>query len=197
MKYQRRKRNPHSKECDDEKLRILFDRGNPRWLEEQRSTCKEAGMRLTHNGTYVPARFGPTTAYISRENRAALFPVEFINAKGLSGEEQRFRTSDLKWLMNYMGTHHRLPPINDSKPDHQYFPFIQVWIDGSWWINEGNHRIESARRLGWKYMPLVIRWHSGGEDHHSAWGHTPGVVERWDRQAHLAGYCIDGFRAFP
>jgi hypothetical protein len=45
----------------------------------------------------------------------------------------------------------------------EYTPYIEVAYDGSAWISEGNHRIMAAAALGWKEMPIEIRYFDGGQ----------------------------------
>jgi hypothetical protein len=52
-------------------------------------------------------------------------------------------------------------PIENGK---QYAPFVVVDQEGDAWVNEGNHRIMAAAHLGWKCLPVELKYFTGGED---------------------------------
>lgn len=115
-----RRKNP-----DDEPLEVHYDQGNPRWLKEEQEENLARGMRVTHAGTRVPARFGPITASL---NRPVLIPVTWLeNLPGLTGEDRFTRQESFDWLLREMRDNNRLPL---GFRDQQYLPFIQVWQDG-------------------------------------------------------------------
>jgi hypothetical protein len=79
----------------------------------------------------------------------------------------------------------RLPEI-DGK---QYAPFITVDYEGEAWISEGNHRIKAAAALGWKYLPVEVRYFTGGEEQSGAL--EPSKVKKYDSQAVSEGFEFD------
>jgi hypothetical protein len=38
-----------------------------------------------------------------------------------------------------------------------------VAYNGEAWVNEGNHRIMAAAKLGWSELPVEIKYFDGGE----------------------------------
>jgi hypothetical protein len=80
----------------------------------------------------------------------------------MRNEQMNVRRDDLKWLMDYMDTHKKLPTMG-SRSDEEYLPYIMVAYNGEAWVNEGNHRIMAAYRLNWQDMPIEIRYFDGGE----------------------------------
>lgn len=54
-------------------------------------------------------------------------------------------------------------------PGKEHIPFIMVDYSGQPWVNEGNHRIMAAKKLGWKYLPTEVRYFAGGEEHKGPW----------------------------
>jgi hypothetical protein len=56
------------------------------------------------------------------------------------------------------------------KVEGMYSPvFINVQYDGEAMINEGNRRTLIAKTLGWKYVPVEIRYFAGGEVIRGTW----------------------------
>jgi hypothetical protein len=51
----------------------------------------------------------------------------------------------------------------DDPASGEYAPFITVGYDGVPWVSEGNHRIMAAKALGWKTLPVELRYFDGGE----------------------------------
>jgi len=180
-----RKRNPV-----DEPLQIIYDQGNPRWLQEEQDYNRKQGQHRTGAGTLIPRRFGAVTAWL---NRPALIPLPWIDdLPGLSGEERFVRQNDFDSLMSYMSVNNKLPPMSNGQ---QYVPMIQVWQDGRWYINEGNHRIKVAKALRWKCLPVDIRWYSGGENiQDPKRGIDPKTVMELDTTCHRAGFSVTDFR---
>lgn len=137
--------------------RPRFSSGNPGgdWLARQQQEVREAGI----NQFGVPSRFGSVTGSI--QGGTPRLPVDLLATfKGQRGEQSNVRRDSLDWLMEYMGKNNKLP---DSKDGSEYMPFIQVDANGVPWVNEGNHRIMAAKKLGWKDMPVQLQWHAGGE----------------------------------
>lgn len=182
----------YRKNHDDEPLTINYDQGNPRWLAEEREYAREKGYRHTAVGTRIPVHFGAVTAWTERD---ALIPVSWLaDLPGLTGEERFTRQHDFDRLMQYMNKNNRLPPLSRDN-NTQYSPFIQVWQNGNWYVSEGNHRIKVAKALGWKYMPVTIRWYSGAEEAiPKGMGYSIAEVMESDKRAHRAGYTVNDFR---
>jgi len=146
---------------------------------------------LGFNRYGAPYRFGPMTASWSRQ---VLVPVEVLkHLKGALGEQQSVRQDDLDSLLDYMGRHRQLPPASFGAVDQHAAPYIEVWQDGSAWINEGNHRIMAAAQLGAQYLPVDIRYFAGAE---AASGPlSPALIKEYDAQARAAGLSLTRYFA--
>jgi len=178
----------------DEELRLRQDHGaSANYLKNKRESASNAGFYRTPKGTLVPKDFGPDTASF---NRDVLFPVSLLaDIPGLTGEETFEREESMRYLLPFMETYNHLPTYKTFRGEElQTSPFIQVWINGKWYVNEGNHRIKVARRLGWKYIPLQIRWFSGADLESHPEGFTPEQVIAFDTLAHNEGYSVINFR---
>jgi len=161
-------------------LRLIRDNPGGAWLDEKRKDSKEAG----ENRWGAPARFGTVTGAWSRK---VLVPTDVVaRLKGVQGEHYRVRQDDLDGLHDYMGKNKRFPPFRDENPEHQYFPFITVYQDGTPWISEGNHRIMSAKKLGWKFIPIELRYFNGAELEDGPL--SPSKVKAYDEAALAQGY---------
>jgi hypothetical protein len=186
-----RYKNPIS---SDEELRLRRDHGpHDRYLPEKIRSVKREGYTTTHRGTKIPRTFGSDTGSF---NRPVLFPLTLLkNVPGLAGEETFDREESLRYLIPFMTQHNHLPTYKNWKGEQeQTFPMIQAWLNGKWYINEGNHRIKVARMLGWKYIPLEIRWYTGGDIKAHPEGFTPEQVIAFDTLAHNEGYSVINFR---
>lgn len=149
---------------------------NPRgeWLKHQQATCAEAGT----NAYGAPLRFGATTADFEGP---VVLPVEVLSRiKGVMGEQDRTRYTDLASLVDYMGKNNHLPLNSYGK---EYLPFITVDYTGTPWVNEGNHRIKAAKELGWKWLPVRVHYFAGGELADGML--SPDKVEKWDAQGQV------------
>lgn len=178
----------------DEALRLHRDHGpHKRYLPEKIRSVQREGYTTTSRGTKIPRTFGSNTASF---NRPVLFPLTLLkHVPGLSGEETFDREESLRYLLPFMSENNHLPTYQswDGK-ELQKFPFIQAWINGKWYVNEGNHRIKVARMLGWKYIPLEVRWFTGGDIQTHREGFTPEQVIAFDERAHNEGYSVTNFR---
>jgi hypothetical protein len=87
---------------------------------------------------------------------------KLARVEGLSGEQRNVRKDDLESLIEYMRVNGRLPPVSDDA--REYAPFVNVDQMGKPWMNEGNHRVMAADRLGWEYLPTEVRYFNGAED---------------------------------
>lgn len=184
-----RKRNPV-----DEPLTFRRDHGvSERYIHDKRLQAERDGYRTTSKGTRVPRNFTSTTAYLSRP---ALFPVAKLEGvPGLEGEETFNRETSLEYLIPYTQRTGQMPLYEKWNGEkEQTFPFINAWVDGKWYVNEGNHRIKVARMLGWKYIPLEIKWYGGGDIQPHRRGFTPEEVLAFDEQAHREGFSVTDFR---
>jgi len=112
----------------------------------------------------APNSMGTQTGSLVGDYRVPVSILESI--KGLRGEQANVRNDSLEWLANHMKETGKLPMIDAGK---EYKPFIQVGSDGIPWVNEGNHRIMAAKKLGWETLPAEIRYYNGGES-------IPGVL---------------------
>ena len=101
---------------------------------------------------------GKTTATV----RKVELPVSLLKRiPGMRNEQQNVRQGDLAAIMKIMSDTGKLPIHAHS--NEEYKPFINVAYDGSAWVNEGNHRIMAAYRLGWDSLPIEISYFDGGE----------------------------------
>lgn len=165
-----------------ESLKFKVDNPGGKWLEEEQALCDKKGFS-SYGG---PNRFGPVTAWF---NRAVLVPVSVLkNLKGLRAEQSNVRPKDLESLHQYASKHQSFPKM-DSGGTHN--PFIQVWHDGTPYVNEGNHRIMMANQRGWKFVPIEIRYFSGGELSYGPL--TPRKVSDYDSKALKEGYSLTDY----
>lgn len=135
---------------------LKTDVPNQEWLDHQREYAQRKG-RGKHGAPYM----GSVTGYV--RGRVEV-PVEILaKLPGMSGEQQNVRKDSLRWLMQYMKTKGHLPTYGDPGSEREYEPFINVAYNGEAWVNEGNHRIMAAAALGWKTLPIEIRYFDGGE----------------------------------
>lgn len=184
-------------------LTLSTDNPGGKWLEKEQEYCRSQGMSKEFGS---PNRFGPVTATWSRQPLILVDVVAKI--KGLRAEQRSVREQSLSFLLKHMEENDRLPPsLNatdamsepnqlQSKNYKQYAPFITVWYDGTPWISEGNHRIMAAKKLGWKYIPIELRYFTGGEEADGPL--SPAKVKAMDSEAIAAGFKPENeFRAHP
>ena len=135
----------------DESLRV--DVPNEEWLQNAIDYAKRKSP--THYG--LPY-MGKTTATV----RQVEVPVNLLRQiPGMRREQQNVRYNDLAAIEKIMKDTGKLPLHAHS--GEEYKPFINVAYDGSAWVNEGNHRIMAAYRLGWDSLPVEISYFDGGE----------------------------------
>ena len=133
---------------------LSVDVPNEDWLAGKIEYAKKKGR-----DSYGVPYLGSTTA----SARNVRVPVDILKRlPGMKNEQSNVRQKDLDWLVNYMGTHNRLPPFRPDRTE-EYTPFINVAWNGEAWGNEGNHRIMAAAKLGWKDLPIQISYFDGGE----------------------------------
>ena len=135
----------------DEGLRV--DVPNEEWLQDAIDYAKQKSP--DRNG--LPY-MGKTTATV----RSVDVPVDILKRiPGMRREQQNVRQADLAAIIKIMSDTGKLPLGGHT--GEEYKPFINVSYDGSAWINEGNHRIMAAAKLGWKTLPVEISYFDGGE----------------------------------
>lgn len=123
------------------------------WLQEQIDHVVERGK----NKYGVPCMKSITGWFTGKVN----VPVDLlVSIPGQRGEQSNIRENDLACLKKIMRDTGKLPLLDDG---NEYTPYIEVAHDGSAWVNEGNHRIMAAKALGWKTLPVTIRYFDGGE----------------------------------
>jgi hypothetical protein len=164
------------------------------WLQDQIERNKESGIKAS--GAY--RRFGSATGrFTSREgvantSRAVLLPVSILkNIRGINDEQNNVRQKDLDSIVGYMSEKNKLPPSKGDKDTEHYYPFINVDFRGIPFVNEGNHRIMAAEKLGYKYLPVQFSYFSGGEDVDSIL--SPDRVMRYNKQAYDEGYSLKNY----
>ncbi len=145
------------------------------WLQDKQAYNKQEG----NNRHGSPKVWGAITASWDRQ---VLVPVSVLSKiHGMAGERTNVRSDDLAWLTDHMSKHKRLP-LNAGK---HYVPYVMVWQDGTPWVNEGNHRILAAAALKYDYLPVQIRYFTGGEAAHGLL--SPDRVRKYDAEAFAAG----------
>lgn len=165
---------------ETQSLNLKIDNPGGNWLRDKIRYCREDG----YNSFGAPDTLGSITGTWSRN---VLIPVNLLaTIKGCRGEQDRTRHEDLAWLKKEMETENRLPLYSENR---QYCPMVVVWYDGSAWINEGNHRIKAAFALGWEYLPVTLRYFTGGEDKDAIL--SPSKVKAFDSTALSKGYVPD------
>lgn len=132
---------------------LTIDVPNEEWLQDKIDYAKSKGR-----DQWGAPFFGSTTAYARPNPQVSVVRLEML--KGMRNEQNTVRKKDLEWLMAYMEKTGKLPPDPHGK---EYAPYIMVAYNGEAWVNEGNHRIMAAFRLGWKKMPIEIKYFDGGE----------------------------------
>jgi len=132
---------------------LSIDVPNEQWLQDKIDYAKSKGR-----DEWGAPFFGSTTAYARPNPQVSVVRLELL--KGMRNEQNNVRKPDLEWLMAHMEKTGKLPLTNQGE---EYAPFVMVAYNGEAWVNEGNHRIMAAFRLGWKKMPVEIKYFDGGE----------------------------------
>jgi hypothetical protein len=126
---------------------------NQGWLDDARQYARSKGR----NQFGVPF-MGKITAYTTDDHRV---PVAILkHLPGMRSEQSNVRSDDLTAIVKLMKDTGKLPLTDRGI---EYAPFINVAHNGEAWVNEGNHRIMAAAALGWKDMPVQIKYFDGGE----------------------------------
>jgi hypothetical protein len=134
---------------------LSVDVPNENWLKDKIDYARKKG-RDQFGAPY----FGATTAYIPN-GEDVVVPVDLLKRlPGMRNEQQNVRQNDLAAIMQIMKDTGRLPLNNRGQ---EYVPFIMVAYNGEAWVNEGNHRIMAAARLGWNSLPIELKYYDGGE----------------------------------
>ena len=124
---------------------LSVDVPNEEWLNDAIAYAKQKSP--DRNG--LPY-MGKTTATV----RKVEIPVNLLRQiPGMRNEQQNVRQGDLIAIMKIMKDTGKLPL--HSHTSEEYKPFINVAYDGSAWVNEGNHRIMAAHRLGYNFKNNV------------------------------------------
>lgn len=131
---------------------LRTDVPNERWLQDKIEYAKEQG-RNSFGAPY----FGKVTAWTD----SVTIPVSILKSlPGARGEQKNVRKDDLEAIIKIMKDTGKLPLRDNGK---EYKPFITVAYNGEAWVSEGNHRIMAAAALGWKELPIELRYFDGGE----------------------------------
>jgi hypothetical protein len=162
---------------------LYIDNPGGDWLKGKREQSIEAGKNKFGN----PARFGSVTG--SFRGKTVLIPVNVLASfKGINAEQQNVRQKDLEAIKKIMSETGRLP----QHYGEDYAPFINVYQDGTAYVNEGNHRIMAAKALGFKYLPVEISYFNGGEQIASG-DLPPKDAINYDMQANDDGLSLDNY----
>lgn len=140
--------------------RVVFNEDVPseHWLNEQIAYAKSQ-KRSEYSVPYMGKITGWFTGFPE-------LPVERLaKLQGELGEQENVRPQSLDYL---------IPEMQKNGLVNVSSPFIIVGFDGVPWVSEGNHRIMAAKLLGWKTMPVEIRYFDGG--HRQAGEFSPEVV---------------------
>lgn len=153
-----------------EQAQLRTDNPGGDWLKYKIQDIQSAGT----NRFGAPARFGSTTAWFTEPVMIPVAIAAMID--GISGEQSNVRKDSLDWLTKYMKANGHLPKTERGT---EYVPFITVDYTGTPWVNEGNHRIMAAKALGWKYIPVELKYYTGGEKQEGLL--SPDKVIKWDQ----------------
>jgi hypothetical protein len=166
------------------KPRVDFssDIPNQTWLQEKRSITNEYGRKPSGAFKYE----GTPTGQFSN---TVLLPVDLLaQIPGTNQEQQNVRQKDLDSLKEVMGKTGKLPQMDRGG---DYAPFITIGQDGKPYVSEGNHRIMAAKDLGWKYLPVQLRYFNGAEIEPGIL--NPKAVQQLDQQAIQEGFSPDRY----
>jgi hypothetical protein len=135
---------------------LRTDVPNTDWLQDKQEYAQRRGL----DRWGVPY-MGSTTAWFTGTVQVPVSILKHI--PGMRQEQQNVRADDLAWLTDHMKKTGKLPLVGEPGSEHEYAPFVMVAHDGSAWVNEGNHRIMAAAALGWKSLPVEVKYFDGGE----------------------------------
>jgi hypothetical protein len=170
--------------------KLRTDNPGGEWLKNKREQSIEDGKKKSG----VPIRFGSVTGTFREGNkiRKPLIPVEVLaRLQGMNDEQNNVRQKDLDAIKKIMDETGRLPKAPDGS---DYVPFINVYQDGTAYVNEGNHRIMAAKALGFKYLPVEISYFNGAELIEDG-DLSPKNVIGYDLQARDDKITLDNYRS--
>ena len=134
---------------------LEIDVPNEDWLSGKIEYAKEKGRN-----SYGVPYLGSTTARPTDDDFR--LPVSLLaRLPGMRAEQRNVRPDDLKAIMQIMKDTGKLPLMKHG--GKEYRPFINVAWNGEAWVNDGNHRIMAAAKLGWDTLPVELRYFDGGE----------------------------------
>lgn len=166
-------------------LSLKTDNPGGRWLVDNREDSEREGRRPS--GRYKI--LGSTTAWYNRE---AFLPVKLLaKIPGTNNEQSNVRQDDLDWLVDFMGTNNKLPDA-DWHEFNEYAPMVVIGQDGVPYVNEGNHRIMAAAKLGFTGLPVEIKYYNGGEQEDGIL--SPEKVQKFDNQAKQLGITYASYK---
>jgi hypothetical protein len=161
-------------------LGFSSDVPNQQWLAEKIEDATASGL----NKFGAPRSFGTWTGGFSSP---LLVPVDVLKKiPGVMGEQKNVRKDSLDFLMKEMKSG-QLPKIDDR----EYRPFITVDYLGRPFVSEGNHRIMAAEKLGFKYLPVDVRYFNGGELQRS--GFSPEDLALLNEDAKKRGFSVSKY----
>jgi hypothetical protein len=172
------------KPVETEQLELQSDIPNEDWLKEK----QEASAKYGNKPSGAPKFYGTVTGTF---NKNVLVPVdELAKIAGENQEQQNVRQDDLAAIKKIMSETGRLPKMKNGK---DYVPFITVAQDGTPYISEGNHRIMAAKELGFKYLPVEIKYFNGAERQTGAL--NPEMVQKSDAAARAEGLHEENYKS--
>lgn len=135
--------------------RLHVDNPGGEWLQYEKEYAASRGVR---EDSGAPKLFGALTA--TYKEAPIYLPVEMLKRfRGINDEQNNVRKRSLDYLVEEMGKTGKLPP----RDNFASVPFINVDQNGVPYVNEGNHRIMAAAKLGWEWLPVNVAYYSGGE----------------------------------
>tara|TARA_B100000929_G_scaffold291163_1_gene288552 strand:+ start:723 stop:1271 length:549 start_codon:yes stop_codon:yes gene_type:complete len=166
-------------------LTLKTDNPGGKWLQHKREDTESEGRRPS--GRYNV--MGSTTGWYNRE---AFIPVDVLkDIPGTNQEQSNVRQSDLDWLTDFMGKHGKLPDA-DWHEFNEYAPMVVVGQDGKPFVNEGNHRIMAAAKLGFYALPVEIKYYNGGEQEKGML--NPNSVQKYDSLIQKMGITYGNYK---
>lgn len=166
-------------------LQLELDNPGGSWEAHEQHLSQESGRQASG----APKRFGSVTGSFSRKVE---LPVDKLAAvPGIMGEQSNVRDDSLQWLLKTMKETGKLPLAQSGK---EHAPFIQVDYQGNPWVNEGNHRIMAAKKLGWSHIPTEVRYFAGGENVEGDW--SPKALIALDSQLQGKAKIVSEAKAF-
>jgi len=168
-------------------LKFSSDIPSQNWLQGKRDISNEYGRKPSG----APKVYGSLTGTF---NQNVLIPIDILTSiQGENQEQKNVRQKDLDSLKQVMGDTGRLPQSKNNGGD--YVPFITVAQDGTPYVNEGNHRIMAAKELGWKYLPVELKYFNGAELENGPL--NPKLIEQFNQQAIQQGFSPDNYASAP